>query len=405
MIAAFVLLIGAAVHGPPAEIPAAPTSVVIATARGETTVPVRRDRGHPALATPRLEAVLPVTSAVANGWADVAFAGREFRFLLDAPLLVRDGLIVPLAGGAYVESDTLFVPLQWLADEIPHDFHEGYRWDPLAARFEEAGLTPVVRTPPAPKLPPAPPAAAKLGLHFAHTVAVDAGHGGVDPGNPGIYFPRGITEKDITLAIAKKLRTELRRRGIGVIMTRSTDTLIDLADRPKFCTGSCDLFVSIHVDALNPSRGYHRVNGIHTYFFGRTQTADARRVAAMENSAIRYERGSHLQRDDPLTFIFKDLQNNEVLRESAVLANLIQAKVAAAAPGENRGVAQNNFQVLREALRPSVLVETGYSTNRTDAHFLASPQGQWKLARAMADGIVAYLRRFEAKTTVTEAGQ
>ena len=122
-------------------------------------------------------------------------------------------------------------------------------------------------------------------------MAVDAGHGGIDPGSPCRFCPRGVTEKDVTLAIARQLRRELERRGVSVIMTRTKDTLISLYDRAKYCEADCDLFVSLHVDALEPGPGYQRMSGIHVYFLGEARTADARRVAAMGNDALRYAGG------------------------------------------------------------------------------------------------------------------
>jgi N-acetylmuramoyl-L-alanine amidase len=368
-------------------------AVIVATTRGEVSIPVRVDRGEPALAVAPLLQLLPVTASVDSGWALVAFAGQPFRFLLDAPLMLDGGRIIPLVSRAYVAGDTLFIPLQWLTDYIPRRFHEGYRYDPVAGRFEEANLTPVVRT-------TSPPATrnALTGLRVQHTVAVDAGHGGTDPGNPCAFCPGDVTEKDVTLGIAQHVRKELERRGLSVIMTRTTDTLIGLYDRAGFCTGDCDLFVSIHVDALDRRRGYDRVNGIHTYFLGEAQTEDARRVAAIENDALRYESGRPVGQDDPALFILKHLKANEILRESALLAELVQAKVAPVHPGEDRGIQQSRLVVLTTAQRPAILLETGYGTNRQDARFITSSRGQQQLAVAIADGIVDYLRRYEAKT-------
>ena len=76
-------------------------------------------------------------------WAEVDFAGQTFRFLLDAPLFEFHNRIIPVVGGAYVLRDTLYVPLQWLAEYVPRVFSEAYRYDPLAARFEELRLAPV----------------------------------------------------------------------------------------------------------------------------------------------------------------------------------------------------------------------------------------------------------------------
>ncbi len=375
-------------------LPAAPrTAVIVATSRGEAAVAVTSERGHPVVAVDPLVRLLPLKSALEPGWAVLTFAGQSFRFLLDAPAFLDGTRVVPLWGGAYVARDTLFVPLQWLTEYVPRRFREGYRYDPLAGRFEESGLAPVIRraSPPVTRHP-------ETGLVQRRSVTVDAGHGGTDPGNPCVFCPPGVSEKHVTLAIARQLKQELERRGVSVTMTRTSDTLISLYDRAPMCTADCDLFVSIHVDALARRRGYDQVSGIHTYFLGEALTDDARRVAAMENDALRYESDRPVNGDDPALFILKHLQANEILRESALLAELVQARTAKVHPGQDRGIQQNRFVVLATARRPAVLVETGFGTHRGDAGFISSPAGQRTLAVAMADGIIEYLRRYEAKT-------
>jgi N-acetylmuramoyl-L-alanine amidase len=382
---------GAGVGNQP-DPPRAPLlSVIVATSRGQLTIPVNLERGHPTLPVPPLVRLLPITPAVEPEWAGLDFAGRSFRFLLDAPVMVDAGAVVPLAGGAYLLRDTLFVPLQWLTEYVPRRFHEGYRFDPLAGRFEEASLAPVVRT-----ISPAVERHPVTGLRLRRTVTVDAGHGGDDPGTPCVHCPRGVREKHVTLGIARRVQKELERRGIRVIMTRTTDTLISRFDRAGYCRDDCDLFVSIHVDALDRSPGYQRVSGIHSYFLGEARTADARRVAEVENEALRYETDG--AGDDPQMFILKALQANEILRESALLAELVQSSAAKVHPGGDRGVAQAGLAVLNTATRPAILIETGYGTNRGDAQYITSSAGQQALAVAIADGIVEYLRRYEAKT-------
>lgn len=385
---------------------AAPGALTVATARGEALVPVLADRGHPALAAVRLAALLPLRLEVSTGWAVVTFGGHPFQFLLDAPLFMDGERAVPLVGGAYVSGDTVFLPLQWLTDYVPRVFSEAYRYDPLAFRFEEAQLAPVIRTAaqpaaPAPRavprrsLPPGSP------LHTLHTVVVDPGHGGRDPGNPGLAFPRGVREKDVTLAIGKALKEELERRGVRALLTRTADVLIDLQDRARMCSEECDLFVSVHVNSVPRRGGYQQVNGFETYFLDEARTAEAQRVAAMENEALRYDTRYQAGRDNPFAFILKDLQTNEYLRESATLAEAVQNQAARAHPGASRGVSQAGFVVLSTARRPAILVETGFSTNKTDAKFLTSEEGQRRLARAIADGIVDYLVQYERKIDVS----
>ena len=387
-----------------ADGPAPPTAIVIATARGERRVPIVMHQGYAALPAAPLAQWLPLTTTVRGGWMEVTFGGRSFEFLLDAPVVLDGAVPLPLAGGAYRIADTLFVPLQFLSEIIPARFSEGYRWDPLAARFEERQLAPVVRVQP-PAAGPAVTAATpprrppnRWGLRTAHHVVLDPGHGGPDGGNPGRFFPSGVTEKHITLSLARRAAAVLRERGITVTLTRTTDTLIGLFDRAPMCKADCELFVSIHVDALAARRGYESASGIHTYFIGEALTADAVRVAELENEALRYETGSRPPDNDPLWFIIRDLQTNEFLRESALLANLVQSQAAGVHPGRNRGVQQSRLAVLRTATRPAILVESGFATNRADARFLVSPEGQQQLAVAIADGVVEYLRRYEDKT-------
>jgi N-acetylmuramoyl-L-alanine amidase len=157
------------------------------------------------------------------------------------------------------------------------------------------------------------------------------------------------------------------------------------------------LFVSIHINSMPAGRRQTQVNGVETYFLSDAKTEDQKRVAQMENDALRFQTAPA---EGPLAFILRDLQLNEYLRESARLAELVQGKVAGIHSGEDRGVQQGPFLVLAAARRPAILVEAGFATNRKDGAFLASAQGQHKIATAIADGIVAYLVEFERKLAV-----
>jgi len=243
------------------------------------------------------------------------------------------------------------------------------------------------------------------GLRQRPVVVVDPGHGGRDPGNPGRFFPNGISEKDVNLGIGRLLRAELQRRGIGASLTRTTDTLIDLRDRAGFCRDDCELFVSVHVNAMPTGRRTASANGVETYFLSDAKTEDQRRVARMENDAIRFETDTPVRPNADLAFILRDLQQNEYLRESARAAELVQGQVAEIHPGGGRGVQQAGFMVLSTARRPAILIETGFATHRGDAAFLASAVGQRRLAGAVADGIVAYLLEFERKLAIDGGGR
>jgi len=379
-----------------------PQQVLIATSRGQVSVPVSSERGAAAVPAILLAQPLGLAASLNGSAISVTLGDRAFDFELDSPFVRYGGVAYPLVSAPYVARDTLFLPLHWLTDYVPRLLAGRYRWDPWLARLDEITIAATVPAPVS-SVPSASPTTTRApnpmtGLRLTHTIVVDPGHGGVDPGNPGLHFPRGLTEKDITLGIGRLLRAELLRRGLTVVLTRSTDTLIDLADRPLFCRAECDLFVSIHVNAMPAGRRQSRVNGVETYFVSDAKTEDQKRVAQMENDALRFENTATVQ--GPLAFILHDLQLNEYLRESARLADLVQGRVAGIHPGENRGVQQGPFLVLAAARRPAILVEAGFATNPDDGAFLASAQGQHKIASAIAEGIVAYLLEFERKLAV-----
>jgi N-acetylmuramoyl-L-alanine amidase len=233
-------------------------------------------------------------------------------------------------------------------------------------------------------------------------VVVDAGHGGVDRGMSG---PLGnsrvpkIREKDITLAVSKRLGQALLRRNIDVVYTRTTDTLIDLSDRGAIANkAGASLFISIHVNAASPTwRNPGASRGFETYFLSDARTEDDLRVEEMENASVQFETARDIAREDPLSFILSDMKQNEHLRESNELAATIQKSLGEVHPGPNRGVKQAGFRVLVTSFMPSVLVEIGFGTNPDEARFLADPAKQDAIARSIADATVAYLKAYEKR--------
>jgi len=244
-------------------------------------------------------------------------------------------------------------------------------------------------------------AAGPSGLSRRYTVAVDAGHGGVDPGNPGVVINgRRLNEARLTLQMALKLEAELERRGIGVVQTRRRDTLIALHERgPIANSRQADLFVSLHTNAANPNwRNGSAVRGVETYFLSTARTEDERRVASMENDVVRFETETETEKGDPLSFILNDMAQNEHLRESSDLAQLVQGRLRAVHPGPNRGVKQAGFSVLMRAYMPAILVEVGFGTNLADARWMASDEGQRDIAVSIADAVLEYLQHYERRT-------
>jgi N-acetylmuramoyl-L-alanine amidase len=145
--------------------------------------------------------------------------------------------------------------------------------------------------------------------------------------------------------------------------------------------------------------------GFETYFLAEAKTEDARRVEQMENEATRFETGASAQKGDALSFIVTDMLQNEHLRESSELAELVQRHLGARHPGPDRGVKQAGFRVLVTAFMPSVLIEVGFGTNAAEARYLASSKGQDDLAAAIATATMEYLGRYERRVIGSGGGR
>jgi N-acetylmuramoyl-L-alanine amidase len=219
-----------------------------------------------------------------------------------------------------------------------------------------------------------------------------------------------VLEKNITLAVAKRVGAALGQRGIDVKYTRTTDTLIALSDRGRIANDAhADLFVSIHVNAANPGwKDPGAARGFETYFLAEAKTEDARRVEKMENEVVKFEAKSSARAGDPLSFILNDMAQNEHLRESNELAELIQRKLGRIHPGPSRGVKQAGFRVLVTAFMPAVLVEIGFGSNASEAAYMTDPARMDELSATLSDAVLEYLKRYERRvatgSSVTTVG-
>lgn len=238
----------------------------------------------------------------------------------------------------------------------------------------------------------------------APRVIIDPGHGGKDPGAP--LRSTSLREKDIALQVGLKVGDALRARGVEVFYTRVKDTLVALYDRGRMANQARgDVFLSIHVNAANPGwKNPDAARGFETYFLAEARTEDARRVEEMENESIRFESDANVNANDPLSFILSDMMQNEHLRESSDLADIVQRHLGEVHPGPNRGVKQAGFRVLVSAFMPAVLIELGFGTNAEEAAFMASPSRQRALARAIADATREYLDRHQRRVGGGSAG-
>jgi N-acetylmuramoyl-L-alanine amidase len=224
-------------------------------------------------------------------------------------------------------------------------------------------------------------------LRRVHTVVVDAGHGGRDPGAIGVG---GLREKDVNLAISKHLARGLRERGFRVVMTRDRDRTLDLEERTAIAESSGgDVFISIHANASRRSKA----RGIESYTLDTNHQRHSLDVAAREN-------GIPAAKLDALQRALAALQVDQAASHSERLAALVHKNVLSAARKKDRGVPdlgvkRGPFYVLFMSSMPSVLVETGFVTNRRDASMLGNKKYQRLIAEEIADGIEHYRQQTE----------
>jgi len=223
-----------------------------------------------------------------------------------------------------------------------------------------------------------------------YTVVLDAGHGGRDPGAVG----RKSKEKDITLDIALIVGDYLTTYAdnIDVIFTRKTDVFVALADRAKIANDTnADLFVSIHVNALNNKN----VQGTETYVMGLHKSNDNIEIAKIENSSIFYEHDyqnqySGYDPNSPATYIILNLYQNANLDLSLNLADKLQTQFRDRARRKDLGIKQAGFLVLWQTTMPSVLIEVGFISNGAEEIYLNSKYGQEIIASAIFRAIRDY---------------
>jgi N-acetylmuramoyl-L-alanine amidase len=392
-----------------------PTFLVVRDGGAIASVPVTIDGGQPSVrADALMRAMRGMLITSTNLHYTLSLPRARIDLIDGIPFAKRDTLTIPLTRAPQVRGGRLYLPFQFVTDVIPR-YVAGYVYD--TGLGELRTVTAVASRPPAPiqsassvpatgataALPPANKPVAQQSISrrsVRKVVVIDAGHGGPDRGMTGpIGTPAWFVEKDVTLSVATKLATVLRARGVDVLMTRTTDTLIALADRGKIANSNHgDVFISVHVNAP----GYNtaaaaREHGFETYFLAEAKTEDERRVQDMENESVKFETGANAPKGDPLSFIITDMAQNEHLRESSDLALTIQNGLIDVHPGPNRGVQQANFAVLRGSYMPAVLVEIGFGSNQSEATYLSDQDNQRALARNIAQSVLDYLAHYQSR--------
>lgn len=230
-------------------------------------------------------------------------------------------------------------------------------------------------------------------LYSLKTVIVDAGHGGKDPGAVNKW---GLQEKEVTLAVALRLRDFLKENTpYRVVMTRDDDSYPTLPERAQIANQYPpweSIFVSIHCNAS--TNGSAR--GAETYVYDNESSDErAARVAAREN----------LGADFSLDFIFADLRRRAMAPFTNVLAEKVQEALVASLKVQDRKVQRGPFYVLFYPNMPSVLVEIGFITNYEEQKLLASSVYQQQVAEALGNAIISFGQDTKSWSVATSNGR
>lgn len=229
------------------------------------------------------------------------------------------------------------------------------------------------------------------------TVVLDAGHGGKDPGKVGY---RKYKEKDIALQIVLQVGKNLsKEKGIKVIYTRKKDVFVDLFERGRIANkADADLFVSVHCNAHKS-----QASGSETWVLGLHANKRNFEVAKAENEVILLEENFEekyegFDPNSPESIIGLTLEQEEYLDKSLELATEVQNNFKGKLRRKDRGVKQAGFIVLHQTYMPSILIETGFLTNKKEAAYLHSKKGKFEMAAAITKAILSYVNNLKINT-------
>lgn len=236
--------------------------------------------------------------------------------------------------------------------------------------------------------------------HSYKTVVIDAGHGGKDPGT----VVGRAKEKTIVLDVALKLGKLIRQnqKNVRVIFTRDGDYYVPLMDRAQIANkANADLFISIHANYCDSPSIY----GTETYVLGLHRSEDNLNVAKKENSVILLEddyttRYEGFNPNLSESYIMFELIQDTYLDQSLRFASVLQSNFRKQALRHDREVRQAGFLVLRETAMPSVLIETGYLSNKKENSYLLSDAGRNEIAESIYGSLTSYLSKIDAKDNI-----
>jgi N-acetylmuramoyl-L-alanine amidase len=310
----------------------------------------------------------PVLVGLRSGMRD----GGDLRIVVDLkqPVRVKSFMLDPVDGKGH----------RLVVDLVPKGARKASTAPGAGARVEEA-ISPAAHGRASPTRP--------------LVVAIDAGHGGQDPGAIG---PRGTREKDVTLAIAKRLAALVAREpGMRPVMIRDGDQFVPLRGRIlKARKQGADIFISIHADAFD-NRDV-RGSSVFTLSERGASSEAAKWLADRENSADLVGGVDLGKGDDALANVLLSMSQNATLEHSGEAAKAVLANLSRLGTTHHGKVQKAGFAVLKSPDIPSVLVETAFISNPDEEARLVNPANQQRLAQAMLAGIKAYFQKYRPQS-------
>ena len=286
-----------------------------------------------------------------------AVGEHELRAAARMPVVLADGAAFSLRSPPLIQEGRLYLPEQL--------------WTDMLSRWQ------------APARPAAPPAGRAL-----RTIAIDAGHGGHDPGAQG---RSGLKEKNVNLDVARRLRDLLTQDGFRVVMTRYDDRFIPLYGRTAIANREgADLFISVHANASKR----RSVAGFEAYYLSEATDDQARALEATENAVLPQEVGREVSRETEA--ILWDLLYTENRAESSDLAmQICRGMAGSGLLSSSRGVKSARFAVLKGSRMPAVLVEVGFITHAGEEARLRDAGHRQRIAEGIRRGIVSFRDELE----------
>ena len=240
-----------------------------------------------------------------------------------------------------------------------------------------------------------------------NTIVIDPGHGGKDPGC--VSQDKRTQEKDLTLAISQKLAQKIRKKypEMKVLLTREKDVFVSLRDRAQFATkNNANLFISVHINAATN----RSANGFAAYILGQSTNKNTDTyafnmdVVTRENSVIYLEDDTTVYGDlndnSPEAQIMSQFLYNAFREQSLGFAETVNNRMKAPFK-HSYGVQQANFQVLREASMPAVLLELGFISNTSDLSLLRSDKSLDQMAENVYQAFIDYKTSYDASVSIT----